>query len=144
MKNLTSFEKVVLGLLAAFAVFCLGYFSSRLYYGLRCNLCRLHLAQGESYILDVRTGEVQPLSQGHLSFHRQASQTARYCPGHTAGLTSDFLVLTPIERATVCYALSDGRTPAPDGRIIILGLNEALDRWELEIRWDIKSSPPSF
>lgn len=134
----SSFEKAVLGLLAAFTLFCLGCFSSRLYHGSRCAVYRLKLAKGDSYILDVRTGEVQPLSDvrqtGSIRFPHQAAQTARYCSNHTSGLDSDFLVLSPTEGATVCCAVLNGQTIAPNGQIIIKRLNEELDCWELVVR----------
>ena len=65
MKNVVSFwekrsnyEKAILGLFAAFALCCLGYFGGRLYYGSQCAVCNQELRIGEHYILDVRTGEI--------------------------------------------------------------------------------------
>lgn len=128
-----SYEKAVLVLFAAFLVCCLGYWSGRLYAGSGCHVCRLRLVQGESYILDVRTGQVQIISEGCIRFPRQAPRTSRYCAGHTANLNADFLVLSPVKDATVCYAVPDGQTMAPNGQIISRRLNEHLDCWELEV-----------
>ncbi len=129
----SNYERTILGLFAAFLVCCLGYWSGRLYNGSECHVCRLRLVQGESYILDVRTGQVQIISEGCIRFPRQAPRTARYCAGHTANLNADFLVLSPVRDATVCYAVPDGQSLAPDGQIISKRLNEQLDCWELEV-----------
>lgn len=72
-----------------------------------------------------------------MRFPRQAPVTARYCAGHTANLDCDFLMLSPVKEATVCYALLDGQSLDPEGQVITRRLNEALDCWELEIQWDI-------
>ena len=160
----SSYEKAVLGLFAAFVLCCLGYLGGRLYYGSKCDVCRQTLWDGEQYILDVRTGEILCLSDyvdqesthlwfspishipqevslehraGYMRFPRQAAQTARYCSGHTSGLDSDFLILSPIQGATLCYAVLDGQPPDPDGRIITKQFNVDLNCWELEIQWDI-------
>ena len=160
----SNYEKAILGLFAAFALCCLAYFCARLYYGSKCDVCRQTLRNGEHYILDVRIGEILCLSDyvdressvfwispvshspqevsferraGYMRFPRQAAQTARYCSGHTSGLDSDFLVLSPEKDATICFAVLDGRTLDPDGRIMTKRLNESFDCWELEIQWDI-------
>ncbi len=70
-------------------------------------------------------------------FQRQAFQTARYCFRHTSGLDSDFLILSPIQGATLCYAVLDGQTPDPDGRIITKQFNQDWNYWELEIQWEL-------
>lgn len=164
----SSYEKAILGLFAAFVLCCLTYFSGKLYYGAKCDVCRQTLRDGEHYILDVRTGEMLCLSDyvdqestyfwlspishkpqevslerraGYIRFPRQAPQTARYCSGHTTGLDADFLMISPAEGATVCYAVLDGQILSPDDRIITKSLNENLDCWELEVRWDRMSLP---
>ena len=160
----SSYEKAVLGLFAAFVLCCLGYLGGRLYYGSKCDVCRQTLRNGEHYILDVRTGEILNIADyvdtessafwcsgvshmpqevslehrtGYMRFPRQAPVTARYCAGHTANLDSDFLVLSPEKDATICFAVLDGRTLDPAGRIMTKRLNESFDCWELEIQWDI-------
>jgi hypothetical protein len=160
----SSYEKAVLGLFAAFVLCCLTYFCARLYYGSKCDVCGQTLRDGEHYILDVRTGEILNIADyvdtessafwcsgvshmpqevslehrtGYMRFPRQAPVTARYCAGHTANLDSDFLVLSPEKDATICFAVLDGRTLDPAGRIMTKRLNESFDCWELEIQWDI-------
>lgn len=162
--NRSNYEKAVLGLTAAFTVFCLGYFCA----GTSCDICRQTLTPGEHYILDVRTGEILNIADyvdtdssvfwlsrvshcpqevsvsdraGYMRFPEQAPTTAQYCSAHTTNLDSDFLVLSPIKGATVCYAVRDRRTLDPDGRTITKRLNEDLHTWELEIRWDITAPP---
>lgn len=164
----SSYEKAVLGLFAAFVLCCLVYFSGRMYYGSKCDVCRQTLRDGEHYILDVRTGEILNIADyvdqessvfwfssvshcpqevsvtdrvGYMRFPGEAPKTARYCASHTANLDSNFLVLSPGKDATVCYAVLDGQTLDPDGRITTKRLNEKLDCWELEIQWEII---PSF
>jgi len=173
MKNVVSFwekrsnyEKAILGLFAAFALCCLGYFGGRLYYGSQCAVCNQELRIGEHYILDVRTGEILCLSdyvdqestrlwfssvsripqeislerrEGYMRFPRQVEQTARYCSRHASGLGADFLVLSPGERGTICYPVLDGQSLDPEGQVITRRLNDALDCWELTINWDIKT-----
>lgn len=168
--NRSSYEKAVLGLFAAFVLYCLGNFSSRMYYSSKCDVCRQTLREGERYILDVRTGEILALSEyvdresstfwlspvshmpqevsvtdrkGYMRFPRQAPTTARYCANHTANLDSDFLMLALEKGATVCYAILDGQNLTPDNQIVFMRLNEALGCWELEIRWDRITPVPS-
>ena len=158
----SSYEKAILGLFTAFVLCCLGYLGGRLYYGSKCDVCRQTLRNGEHYILDVRTGEIlniadyvnqessifwfSPVSHcpqevsatnraGYMRFPRETPKTARYCANHTSNLDSDFLVLSPVKDATVCYAVLDGQILTPDDRIMTKGLNEKLDCWELEIQW---------
>lgn len=162
----SSYEKSVLGLFAVFVLFCLGYCIVSMYFGSKCAVCRRIVTPSKHYILDVRTGEIlgidsyvdqessvfwlSPISHapqdvsvmnrlGHMRFPRQAPKTARYCRDHTTNLDSDFLVLSPDENFTVIYAIQDGQTPDPDGRIITKRLNEALNCWELEIQWESKA-----
>lgn len=164
----SSYEKAVLGLSAAFVLFCLTYFIGKLYYESRCAACRQILENGAHYILDVRTGEmlclsdyvnqessswISPVSHspqevsterrvGYMRFPRQAARTARYCSRHTSGLDTDFLILSPTGVITICRAVLDGQTLVPDGRIITKRLNKSLDCWELEIEWD-RTPPPA-
>lgn len=160
----SNYEKAILGLFTAFVLFCLGYFSGRMYYGSKCDVCRQTLRDGEHYILDVRTGELLNIADyvdressvlwfsavshspqeasadyraGYMRFPRQAPATARYCAEHTANLDSDFLLLSPTKEATICYAIPEGQVYDPQGRIITRRLNEALDCWEVEIQWEI-------
>ena len=70
-----------------------------------------------------------------MRFPRETPKTARYCANHASNLDSDFLVLSPVKDATVCYAVLDGQILTPDDRIMTKGLNEKLDCWELEIQW---------
>ena len=148
--NRSSYVQVVLGLFAAFVVYCLGNFSSRMYYGSKCDVCRQTLREGESYILDVRTGDILALSEyvdqdsssswlspvshmpqevsvtdrkGYMRFPRQVPTTARYCANHTANLDSDFLMLLPTKTATVCYVILDGQNLTSDDRIVLKRLN---------------------
>ena len=169
--NRSSYEKVVLGLFAAFVLYCLGNFSSRMYYGSKCDVCRQTLREGERYILDVRTGEILALSEyvdqesgsfwlsqvshmpqevsvtdrkGYMRFPRQVPTTARYCANHTANLNSDFLMLALEKGATVCYVVPDGEVLDPDGWMITTRLNHSLNGWELEIQWNIMIPALSF
>lgn len=162
----SSYEKSVLGLFAAFVLFCLGYFIGSMYFGSECAVCERILTPSKHYILDVRTGEIlgidsyvdqessvfwlSPISHapqdvsvmarlGYMRFPLQAPKTARYCRDHTTNLDSDFLVLSPDENFTVSYAVQDGQTLDPDGRIITKRLNKALNCWELEIQWESKT-----
>ena len=73
-----------------------------------------------------------------MRFPREALKTARYCANHASNLDSDFLVLSPVKDATVCYAVLDGQMLTPDDRIMTKGLNEKLDCWELEIQWALQ------
>ena len=159
----SNYEKAIIALFAAFVLCCLTYFSGRMYYGSKCYVCRQILRNGEYYILDVRTGEILGISDyvdrestvmwlssisheaqevsiedrlGYMRFPRQVPAAARYCADHTANLDADFLLLSPVKDATVCYAILDGQNLDPDGRIITKRLNETLDCWELEIQWD--------
>lgn len=162
----SSYEKSVLGLFAVFALFCLGYFIVSMCFGSKCAVCEGMLIPGKHYILDVRTGEIlgiaeyvdrersvfwlSPISHapqdvsvmarlGYMRFPLQAPRTARYCRDHTSNLDSDFLVLSPDKSFTVFYAIRDGQTLDPDGRIITKRLNKALNCWELEIQWESKT-----
>jgi len=147
-------------------MFCLGYFSYFIFSHFsqyNCDLCRQTLRNGEHYIWDVRTGEIQPISEfvnkgsdvcwfssvsqlpqeasvtrrlSYMRFPRQVLATARYCAGHTSNLDPEFLMLLPEQNATVCYAIRPGENLDPDGRTITRQMNEKLDCWELEIQWD--------
>lgn len=166
----SSFEKVVFGLFAAFVVCCLGYFSSKLYYGSQCVLCKRTLWIGKHYILDVRTGELLDLDNyvdressvfwltgighapqetslpariGYMRFPLQAPATARYCANHTVNLDSDFYVLSPVKGAMVYYAIRDGQNYDPEGRIMTKRFNETFGCWELAIQWDPPAPPSS-
>lgn len=159
----SSYEKAVLGLFAAYMMFCLGYFSVSLYTGAKCDVCRQTLKNGGYYILDARTGEILNVSDyvnqessgvwlspvghvpqefslerqvGYMRFPRQPTRTARYCSRHTSGLDSDFLVLEPTKEAAVCYAVFDSQILYPDGWVVIKRLNDELNCWELEIGWN--------
>lgn len=163
----SDYEKTIIALFAAFVLFCLGCFSISLRNESKCDVCGQTLRVSKYYVLDVRTGEMLGLSDyvdrestvmwlspiGHeaqtvsiedrlgcMRFPRQAPKTARYCRNHTTNLNTDFLLMSPVKTATVCYAISDGQNLDPDGRIITKRLNEDLDCWELEIQWD-KTTP---